>query len=177
MGKHTRHKKLKPKGTFTDSIGRTLVRCSTCNGFAPHDGRPQCGVCERKSSTRGRRELIKAIMNSNDSLTYDQSLQLAEMIESHGKPEKKGEPRYTPPAAGSNLQQRAEACGEYKLTFGQWSGCRLKDVSPDYIVWLSDLEESRKHSIDFLNAIRAARTIKLSWQEPVTTKDIPFDAD
>jgi hypothetical protein len=172
MGKN-RNRKPRPKGEFTDSLGRRLIRCQNCNGFAPHNGDPLCGVCSRKKNTRSQVNLIRAIMDSNDSLTYDQARQLASMIENHGK---QGSDKPAP-VPGSNLKERAAICGEYKLTFGQWSGNKLKDVSPDYIIWLSDLEESRKHSIDFLNAIRAARTIRLSWQEEIATKDVPFDAD
>lgn len=168
-------KKHKPKGEFTDSIGRTLIRCRNCNGFAPHDGYPLCGVCSKKKYKRSHVALIRAIMDSNDSLTYEQSRQLAEMIEKHGKQGADG-PKEAP--RGSNLAERARLCGEYKITFGQWSGSKMKDIDRDYITWLSDLEESRKHSIDFLNAIRAAKTIRLSWQERFDKNtDVPFDAD
>ena len=170
MGKN---RKQRPKGEFTDSLGRRLIRCQGCNGFAPHDGTPFCGVCSRKKHTRSQVNLIRAIMDANDSLTYEQSKQLATMIENHGK-----QAPVKPVPAGSNLMERAAICGEYKLTFGQWSGYKLKDVAPDYIIWLADLEESRKHSIDFLNAIRAARAIRLSWQEGFSENtEVPFDAD
>lgn len=172
MGKN---RKPRPKGEFTDSLGRRLIRCQGCNGFAPHDGNPYCGVCSKKRHSRVEINLIRAIMDANSSLTHDQARQLAGMIRRHGKPDS-GEVKPAP--AGSNLKERAAICGEYKLTFGQWSGNKLKDVSPDYIIWLADLEESRKHSIDFLNAIRAARAIRLSWQEDFSEDtDVPFDAD
>jgi len=172
-------RRAKPKGEFTDKLGRTHIRCSNCNGFAPK-GDTLCGTCVRKSQTkRSRREqgllvdqedrdrLISAIMQVNNSLSKSQAVELARTIENHGK---------QAVLSGANLDERAAACGEYKLTFGQWSGCKLKDVSPDYIIWLAGVVEERRHSIDFLNAIRAARAIKLSWEPrlPENT-DVPFD--
>ena len=167
-------RKILPKGSSLDSIGRTLVRCKTCNQFAPHSGFPLCGSCSRKKHKRTHEALVKAIMAANDLVTYEQACQLAKMIEDHGKAESK--PSEVKPGSGrASVMERAERCGEYKLTFGQWSGSRLKDVSPDYIIWLSELVESKKHSIDFLNAIRAARAIRSSWQTFDENAEVPFD--
>lgn len=174
-------RRTKPKGKFTDKLGREHIRCANCNGFAPK-GDTLCRSCVKKSEIKkSRREmglfvdqndrdnLISAIMQVNKSLSKAQAVELAKTIENHGK---------QTVLSSQNIEERAAVCGEYKLTFGYWSGCKLKDVSPDYILWLSDIVEERRHSVDFLNAIRAARAIRLSWQPKFPKEtDVPFEHD
>jgi hypothetical protein len=168
--------KYRPSGKGKLQSGR----CSKCRSLAKA-GDTLCGTCKKKSETNRRRQengsfvsskdreaLVSAIRKVNSSLSGSQARELAEMIEHHGKQKAV--------RSGASIDERARVCGEYKINFGQWSGYKLKDVSPDYVIWLAGIVEERRHSIDFLNAIRAARAIKDSWEPrlPETT-EVPFD--
>jgi hypothetical protein len=107
-----------------------------------------------------RNRLIKQILKANDLIPEIEAGRLADSILSYE------------PKAPRPQQLR------HKMTFGKHAGLYLDECPEDYVRWLSNVVEERKHVRTFLEAIRAARAEVLSWVDLSTLpQDCPFDCE
>ena len=81
-------------------------------------------------------------------------------------------------AVWSGRKQSSLPHGEYVVPFGKHAGQSLSSCPRQYVHWLASHEESRTHEPVFLEAIRAARALELSWQDwSSVPRDCPFNTD
>ena len=113
-----------------------------------------------------RKKLIRAIRAANGAISKDDAEEFAEAILAFASTEK------------SELPEVAKAApsGLVQMTFGKYRGNRIGDCPREYIVFISEIVESKKHTRDMLKCIRAARAYLLETTDlSLLPQDCPFD--